>query len=295
MPQAPMERAYFSIPHHETLTSHDGWNQHETNTDTFSIVRLHFLLRKSQLSGPHVGEIVSSFTATDGVSEEISKSIEVEHDVGLVHESVMQYFHEDTAITEFAAELSAKLGIFSAGSISMTEKESAKWGLRDSLTTTDKFQMTRTVKRKETFSRKWNTNGEKLRKNTTFVIAKGYRRCALDAYLINADHLTITYRKSFWGSKYTKVKTPRSEGGRPNPNVVKLGIPIRRMVFWEPLTDCLMTVPENDYKNAVSDPFDVEVTDLPDGQVPYAPIDPSPTLYELSNLAFPVKPHKKAA
>ena len=101
----------FSIPHIDTLRSKDGWNRDSRDSDIYVAVRSHFLVRTRQVSpGPYWGNIVDSFSTTLGVSEEITRTIELNQECGLIHDSLQQFLREHSSLQKFVSELGVKLG-----------------------------------------------------------------------------------------------------------------------------------------------------------------------------------------
>ena len=283
---------YLTLPCAEQLRSKSGWQRNPLDPDIYSTVRCHLTIRTGQLSSEiHFGNIVDSFSATAGVSEEITRNIEFDQEFGLVRESLEQFVWENLLLDEFSSELGLHFNAPQFASLCMTNKVSATRHFKQSLTRSDKIQMTRTQRRKITTIRKYTTQASDPARDTQFVVAEPHVRYAADVRFIYIDHLTVKHSKSLFGKRYTTSKAPEVIDGK-HPNIVKIGAPLFRVLFWKPL-DALMTLPKAKYRNGVGNPLDLEIVPIPEGSAPYAPISPSPTLYQLASEAFPARPSNR--
>jgi hypothetical protein len=119
----------------------------------------------------------------------------------------------------------------------------------------------------------------------------GYRKYRRDVYLHYIDYLFVEYRRTAFGLRRKKRNLPRPVG-TAHINLIPIHIPLFRMFYWnlEPESSLLYT--ETEYQNLtkVVHPDRVTFEELREPlRLPMPAREEPPTLYTLSNIAFPLR------
>ena len=277
-----------TLPSAGVLRDKLGWQRHPLYPDCFYATRVDLTIRYRQheSSQTQLGNIVDSFSAVPGVCEKITRTFELDQHVGLVEESLYQHVRENLYLDSFSSELGVHANMPAMGSLSMVNKVLATHNFKQALIRNDKIQMTHTRNRKITQTRTYETQATGQAESLHFVVAEAYVQWVADVYLQRIDYLSVCHRKSPFGKKYKTTKHPEVIAGK-HANVIKVGAPLFRVLYWRLLEDSFVTVPMTEYRNAVGNSLDLQITEVPAGPVPYAPESASPTLYSLASEAFP--------
>jgi hypothetical protein len=132
---------------------------------------------------------------------------------------------------------------------------------------------------------------EKEAKELHLAIA-GYKKYRREVYLHYIDYLFVEYRPTTWGLRKKKTNLPRPVGSE-HANRIKVNLPLFKITFWEfdPMASLIYT--ESEYKqlpNKIKNPDRVITEKLETPINLPLPVKPEkPTLYTLSNIAFPLR------
>jgi hypothetical protein len=177
-------------------------------------------------------------------------------------------------------------GIFKVGGTVSTEVSSK---IKSSFTT--EFKITNSSKKRELIRYEFkNTLLSDFKDRVCDV--EVYQLCAADLYLIQVDFLNIEYEKTWRGlrKKIKKYPFPNNSNAK-HPNVIQIGVPLATLKYWELLPKSSLTIKDADYRPDVTDDTNIEII-APDSTLkdrPYWHVPKHPTLYQLSNVAFPYK------
>jgi hypothetical protein len=119
----------------------------------------------------------------------------------------------------------------------------------------------------------------------------GYRRYHQDVYLHYIDYLFVEYRKTAFGLRKKKRNLPRPVG-TAHINVIPVHIPLFRMFYWklEDEGSLVYTETEHQTLQKVAHPDRVTFEALHEPiRLPMPVREETPTLYTLSNIAFPLR------
>jgi hypothetical protein len=119
----------------------------------------------------------------------------------------------------------------------------------------------------------------------------GYRKYRQDVYLHYIDYLFVEYRRTAFGLRRKKRNLPRPVG-TAHINLIPIHMPLFQLFYWhvEPESSLLYT--ESEYQNLtnVAHPDRVTFHDLHEPiRLPMPVREELPTLYTLSNIAFPLR------
>lgn len=283
-----MNRIYFTIPYINALKTQDGWN-HDPSSDTYFVVRCHYLLKERQLTDPtKKGEIAGASTSLRGITQKKTHSSEYEFTSLNLEDSIKESLVEEESVKEFISSLSSSLGADKVARLSSEIKSNVKTQLKESFKSTFKVQISETFREKKTVVWEYTVDPDKFGPNETIVAVKAYKRYAFDLYLVFFDYLFIEYKRPLYGVKLRRKKLPPVLG-KNHPNIVRLDLPLASILFWRQIPDSLLLVNETDYRIEVDDPLETTTVELNDYRKYPARIPPKPSLYELSENVFPKK------
>lgn len=285
-----MEHFYFAIPYVADLQTEAGWSQDPDSEHTYSIVRCHFLLRGDrQLNEPvRKGEVVGASTSLNGVTQKVTYSTEYEVTTMKLAESVKESLKESEDILEFVSSLTSSISLGKIGKLGGEVKSSSKSRLHLSFKDTFKVQVSETLREKKVVAQEYTVDPSKFASSATIVSVKPFKRYAYDLYLLYLDYLVIEYKRPPLGVRLKRSKIPPVTGNR-HPNIVKLDLSLCSILFWKQVPNNLLIVNEKGYTNEVEDPFELTIVELKDSKKFAANLPPKPTLYDLSERAFPRK------
>lgn len=278
-----------TIPAARELKRESGWKQVGGAKHSYYAIRCHYAIRERQLDEPvKRGEVVDAYTSARGLVQKKSQMVEFEHTSLRIEEAIRQSLLEEESILEFTSTLAGGLGVDVIGKISGELQAKAQARLAETFSQSFKVQTSNTLRQKTTISWEYTVDPEKFSEGATVVLTKAYKRYSYDFYLALVDYLTVKYVKPSPFSKLRRVKYPPIIAGRAF-NFEKLNLPLASIQFWKLLPHAFLPIDEKNYKLEVEDPFDIKVAPLVDERPLHAQTSLKPTLYRLSNSAFPLK------
>ncbi len=283
---------YFEVPFYRDLTKPTGWDVLDPKATKYQVARAIFKVETSQLPGPvKIGRKFEPFGAPRGVIQEKLKVIELESEIFEEKKTIERSIVESQCMEKVLLELTSKFGdgkLFNVGGKVKTE-------LANNL--------------KECFQKDFHiTNSQRIRKTVRYEFrdtvsdectdllcgATVYQKCRADLYLLKVDFLNVEYRKSKFGLRKKLVKYPFPDKGvqvNNHPNIIHIGVPLAELNYWELLPMSAVVIKDEDYSPEVDNDSDISVNP-PRPHLknrPYWSAANYPTLYQLSNVAFPYK------
>src|SRR5690349_6407810 len=278
----------FSIPYVTELEQESGWERLPDDTDTYRVIRCHYLLRDRQVKPACVGEVVDALASVVGIKQKQTDTVEVEHTIQRCDQAVKESLRTEETMVKFASDLSAGIGSDKVGKIGATAKTEAQNKLMNSFRNTFQVQVNEAFQEKRTTTKEYEIDPKKFRRDEKVVLATAYNRHAYDLYLLFVDYLTIRYERPPWGLKQERYKLPEIVGNW-HPNIIKCDLALASIFYWQPLSKTVLPFYESDYRLEVTDPFEVLVEKFSGSSTPRVKPEPRPSLYELSNKPFPFK------
>jgi hypothetical protein len=274
-----------TIPFGEELTKESGWVQ--LDPYLYFIARFHLQIDQSQTRDFAVGDILRTFRTTSHSETEVEKVFEEEvTTVDLLETTRSAALSNDLtqAITATIAgaakspfyEVSANVG----ASLEQVIRASVGESIRSS----------HTVSRRERRSFRVRQTIKSGTSELQLAVA-GYRKYRRDVYLHYIDYLFVEYRRTAFGLRRKKRNLPRPVG-TAHINLIPVHLPLFRLFYWnlEPESSLLYT--ETEYQNLtkVAHPDRVTFHELHESiRLPLPVREEPPTLFTLSNIAFPLR------
>lgn len=291
-----MPNEYFSIPTAPELEKKRGWQVHRQNRQHYAVVRFHYLLRGPfQLEEPVCkGEVIAAAKPLRGVREKRTFTAEYEVSIVKMNDLIREAVRQSEGVRQYAASLTAKLGVESLAGLSAFAKAEAAERLTRTVQQRLEVSISETYREKKTITSEYVIDPQEFEAGTTLVFVRAYKAFEYRLYLQCLDYLMVEYRPSSPLSRWlVRHKIPENPGDGQPVNVIRLQIPLCTIRYWKAIPESSLLVDEKTYVNEVQDPDEVHIGELNDGRrYPYKEMPPSPTLYDLAERAFPARIRK---
>jgi len=274
-----------TVPFGEELTKESGWIQ--LNRYLYFIARFHLQIEEKQTRDFAVGDVLRTYRTTPHAETEVVKVFE--------EEVTTVDLKETTRSAALSTDLSQKITATIAGAVRSPFYEvSGNIGaaleqiIRSSVS--ESVRSSNTVSRRE---RKSFTVRQTIKSGAPEgqVAVAGYRKYRRDVYVHYVDYLFVEYKSTAFGLRKKKRNLPRPIG-TAHLNVIPIHLPLFRLFYWNLESESSLLYTETEYQNLtrVSHPDRVTFEELHKSMRLAMPArEESPTLYTLSNIAFPLR------
>src|SRR5215213_8517067 len=274
-----------TVPFGEELTKESGWTQ--LDRYLYFTARFHLHIEQQQTRDFAVGDILRTYRTTPHSETEVETVFE--EDVTTVD------LWETTRSAALSNDLTEKIAATVAGAAKSPLYEvSANIGA--ALEQTIRASVTESLRSSETISRR-ERKSFTLRQTVSagaqelqYAVA-GYRKYTQDVYLHYVDYLFVEYRRTAFGLRRKKRNLPRPVG-TAHLNLIPMHIPLFRMFYWDLEAESSLLYTQTEYQNLtkVAHPDRVTFAELREPiRLPMPAREQPPTLYTLSNIAFPLR------
>lgn len=274
-----------TVPFGEELTREAGWTQ--LDRYLYFTARLHLHIEQYQTGEFAVGDILRTFHTTPQSETEVEKTFEEEVTTVDLRETIRS--------AVLSTDLSKKITAAITGAAKSPFYEIAT-NVGTALEQTVRTSLTETLRASETVSQrerrsftvrqKINSGGDELH----YAVA-GYRKYHRDVFLHYIDYLFVEYRTTAFGLRKKKRNLPRTVG-TAHINLIPIHMPLFRLSYWNLEAESSLLFTETQYQSLtkVAHPDRVTFDELGESiHLPMPTREEQPTLYTLSNIAFPLR------
>jgi hypothetical protein len=274
-----------TVPFAEELTREAGWTQ--INRYLYFIARFHLHIEQHQTRDFAVGDILRTYRTTPYSETEVEKTFE--------EEVTTVDLRETTRSAALSKDLTERVTATIAGAAKSPFYE-ASANLESALEQTVRSSMAESIRSSETVSRREKksfTVTQTVRAGAQehqYAVA-GYRKYRRDIYLHYIDYLFVEYRTTAFGLRKKKRNLPRPVGSA-HLNLIPMHIPLFRMSYWNLEAESSLLYTETEYQSLTRVAHLDRVTfhELYEPlRLPMPARETPPTLYTLSNIAFPLR------
>jgi hypothetical protein len=231
------------------------------------------------------GEILALHEAPEGVEIQEVRSIEQDWVITDTRSSVKSWLLENDFLQRFSIDLFSELSEIPGFNLVPQIKTSCQQKLKESFKRS--LTLERTVSRKKNIKFELNyVIGPQA--NDKYVSVVAYQKYAIDLYLAYIDYLYVDYHKSMMGLRKKRKKYPVVMS-QQHANEIKFNLPLATINYWKLLPTSAVMVKQDEYKNEVNDPDEITINEPESKHRHYVSMPDVPTLYQLSNVAFPLK------
>jgi hypothetical protein len=281
-----MARYEFSIPFAVDIAKETSWNRADDHPYGYWIIRCHFMVRERQADDPAMyGRKLAIIETGDGVQPETVYSIKTQLTTIQVRESFIESMRQDESLQKFTFSLAASIGASANGKLSAESKKQAEFKIVESFKQTFKLQDTVTKQEEREYRLTYRIDPSV---RTRLVAVAAYQRYVYDLYLTWIDYLSVRYTKSIFAIRKKRTKRPIVEGNK-HINWNKFNVPLASVSIWVPLPHSAVLVPEAEYCNQIENEDEFRVGPPETTHRYFAGRPDCPTLYQVSNAAFPFK------
>ena len=277
-----------SVPVAVDLARQKAWTPLNPRQSRFFVARFHLMLKHRQLPDPaRCGEVVGTYETPKGVTENIVRSINLEANYLHVESSLERSLVESQVMTDLATELGTRIEPGAFGSLDTKAKAEIQNRLASSFSKEFRFEKSVRTRLEKKIEITYEVAADTA---DSLVTVLTYKRSAYDVYLAFVDYLYVDYLSSLFNIRKKRNKKP-SYGGGPrhaHPNVVKLYVPLATIEYWKLLPESARMLREAEYTLEVDDPEDIRILPPQDPHTYHVAMPPVPSLYQLSNVAFPL-------
>jgi hypothetical protein len=274
-----------TIPFPEDLTKESGWIQ--LDRYLYCIARFHLHLERNQTREFGFGDVLRTYRTTQHAETEVVEAFE--------EEVTTVDLRETTRSAALSNDVSQKLMAALAGAVKPPFYEVAA-NLGASLEQTIRSSVSESIQTSSTTSRRERksfTIRQTIKSGAQelqYAVA-GYRKYSQDVYLHYIDYLFVEYRTTAFGLRKKKRNLPRPIG-TAHMNVIPIHIPLFRLNYWNLEAESSLLFTETEYQSLpkVTHPDRVMFEELHAPlRLPMPARQETPTLYTLSNIAFPLR------
>lgn len=276
-----------NIPYSVDLTDDSAWSKLEEQDYIYFIVRFHLYIHEYQSEKTtYPGEILASFHTAEKSETETISALEKEHTVTDITETISSQLLSEELLTEVAATINGNLDLLTY-QFSGEARSALSHRVHSSVQTSLKSARTVTTKRQERFEIHQKVHAGSDEKIHAVAC---YKPMAWDIYLHYIDYLVVEYRTTFFGLRKKKRNLPRPIGNR-HVNRIKMNLPLAGINYWELLPKSSFLFSESQYQaEKTVSPDEIGFRDeLEPISLALPPHPERPTLYTLSNIAFPYR------
>src|SRR5215216_6632071 len=274
-----------TVPFAEELTKEAGWTQ--LDRYLYFIARFHLQIEQNQMPDFAVGDILRTYRTTPHSETEVVKVFEEEVtavDLKETTRSVALSSDVSQRVTATIAGAATSPFYNMSGNIGALLEQTIRSSVSESV------RSSATVSRRE---KKTFTVRQVIKSGAPEpqVAVAGYRKYRRDVYLHYIDYLFVDYRRTALGLRRKKRNLPRPIG-TAHINVIPVHLPLFRLFYWNLEPESSLVYTETEYQNLtrLSHPDRVTFEELPKSMhLPMPAREKSPTLYTLSNIAFPLR------
>jgi hypothetical protein len=254
---------------------------------TFFVARCHFMVMNQQVEGSAAyGEKLGEFLS-EGATQEITDAIEYQYTVSYTDETLRSSLRENSSVHSFVSSLAGETAV-APHKLSQNTQLELSHKLREEFQTS--FKVVNSVTTQTSFKHE-----AKITLPGTFqephVYPAVYQRWVGHLFLTHIEYLRVRYLRSFFGLRRKRTKFPPLPMNPTDTraNVHRCHLPLSAIYYWKRLPKSSVLIPATKYKIEVVNPDECEIRPPEDKREYYAPVPSKPTLYQLSNLAFPLK------
>ena len=274
-----------TVPFAEDLTKEAGWIQ--LDRYLYFIARFHLQIEEKQTRDFAIGDILRTYRTTSHAETEVEKVFE--------EEVTTVDLKETTRSAALSNDLTEKITATIAGAarspfyeVSANIGSALEQTIRSSVA--ESIRSSNTVSRRERKSFRVRQTIKQGAPEIQVAVA-GYRKYRRDVHLHYIDYLFVEYRRTAFGLRKKKRNLPRPVG-TAHINLIPLHIPLFRLFYWNLEAESSLLYTETEYQSLTRVAHLDRVTfhELHEPiRLPMPTREELPTLYTLSNIAFPLR------
>ena len=274
-----------TIPFAEELTREAGWIH--LDRYLYFIARFHLHIEQRQTGELGFGDILRTYRTTPHSETEVVKVFEEEVTTVDLQETTRSAALSNDLTQRVTATIAgaAKSPFYEASSsLGAALEQTIRSSIAESVRSSD--SVSRRERKSFTVTQTVRSGAQELQ-----LAVASYRKYNRDVFLHYIDFLFVDYRTTTFGLRKKKWNMPRPVG-TAHVNLIPMHIPLFRLSYWTLEAESSLVYTETEYQNLpkVQHPDRVSFEELNDPIRLRMPArEEQPTLYTLSNIAFPLR------
>ena len=274
-----------TIPFAEELTREAGWIH--LDRYLYFIARFHLHIEQRQTGELGFGDILRTYRTTPHSETEVVKVFEEEVTTVDLQETTRSAALSNDLTQRVTATIAgaAKSPFYEASSsLGAALEQTIRSSIAESVRSSD--SVSRRERKSFTVTQTVRSGAQELQ-----LAVASYRKFNRDVFLHYIDFLFVDYRTTTFGLRKKKWNMPRPVG-TAHVNLIPMHIPLFRLSYWTLEAESSLVYTETEYQNLpkVQHPDRVSFEELNDPIRLRMPArEEQPTLYTLSNIAFPLR------
>jgi hypothetical protein len=276
-----------TVPFGEELTKEAGWIQ--LDRYLYFIARFHLQIEEKQMPDFAVGDILRTYRTTPHSETEVEKVFE--------EEVTTVDLKETTRSAALSNDLTRKITATIAGAAKSPFYE-VSTNLGSTIEQITRASVAESIRSSHTVSRREMRRfrvrqAVKAGAPELQLAVAGYRKYRQDVYLHYVDYLFVEYKRTAFGLRRKKRNMPRPVG-TAHINLIPIHMPLFRLFYWKLEPESSLVYTETEYQNltrvAHLDRVTFDALRVRESiKLPMPTREQAPTLYMLSNIAFPLR------
>ena len=273
------------IPLAVDLAKEAGWTQ--LDKYLYFIARYHLHIEDEQTDELGFGDILRTFHTTDFSETEVVKGFEQECTIADVRETTRSILLENELSQRVTGTITggAKNPLYElTANIATTLEQTIRSSVGQSIKSG--HSASTRVRKNFTISQRIKSGSSELQ-----VAVAGYRKYTRKVFLHYVDYLSVEYKPTALGLRKKKTNLPRPMGGK-HTNRIPINMPLFKLYYWKLESESSLLYTETDYRQLpkVTHPDRITFEELNEKiRLPLPSKPDRPTLYTLSNIAFPLR------
>jgi hypothetical protein len=274
-----------TIPFAEELTREAGWIH--LDRYLYFIARFHLHIEQRQTGELGFGDILRTYRTTPHSETEVVKVFEEEVTTVDLQETTRSAALSNDLTQRVTATIAgaAKSPFYEASSsLGAALEQTIRSSVAESVRSSD--SVSRRERKSFTVTQTVRSGAQELQ-----LAVASYRKYNQDVFLHYIDFLFVDYRTTAFGLRKKKWNMPRPVG-TAHVNLIPMHIPLFRLSYWKLEAESSLVYTETEYQSLpkVEHPDRVRFEELSDPIRLRMPArEEQPTLYTLSNIAFPLR------
>jgi len=273
------------IPLAVDLAKEAGWTQ--LDKYLYFIARYHLYIEDEQTDELGFGDILRTFHTTDFSETEVVKGFEQECTIADVRETTRSILLENELSQKVTGTITggAKNPLYElTANIATTLEQTIRSSVGQSIKSG--HSVSTRVRKNFTISQRIKSGSSELQ-----VAVAGYRKYTRKVFLHYMDYLSVEYKPTALGLRKKKTNLPRPVRGK-HTNRIPINMPLFKLYYWKLESESSLLYTETDYTQLpkVTHPDRITFEELNEKiRLPLPSKPDRPTLYTLSNIAFPLR------
>ena len=244
------------------------------------------MIKKQIDPGPFIGDVVAAHSAPKGVMTEKLTSIKSIQKITDTKKTIRNALSANETIMSVLGDMRNEFALPNVVKISANLKSEIQTRIRSEFI--NSFEIGSVIEFTQEITQEFKCHLTAESTQEVFSV-KTYKKSAYELWLGFIDYLFVDYKTTLLGLRKKRIKFPPPLQGIKPTNSMVIKQQLARLEFWELLSDQLYLIDKDKYKNEINDAKEIIISEIQHCAPPYMSFGEAPNLYQISNIAFPLK------